>query len=184
MEKIIHILEQNHVIEISDIPNIDLYMDQVTTFMEDTLSGYKRTPDSKILTKTMINNYTKAKIFPPPIKKKYGRTHMMILIMIFHLKSILSLKDIGTLFTPILSSASPSEMEQQTEKIYASFIALQKSIIENLQHPETGAILSLDKNIFSDYDEKMKSILMILLPAIRASIEKQIAEQLLDISFT
>ena len=42
-----------------DIPNIDLYMDQVTTFMEEQLSSTKRYEDDKILTKTMINNYAK-----------------------------------------------------------------------------------------------------------------------------
>ena len=86
------------VIEIADIPTIDLYMDQVTTFMDKGLARYKRNETDKILTKTMINNYTKAKIFPPPVKKKYSRTHLMLLIMIYHLKAILSIKDIGVLF--------------------------------------------------------------------------------------
>ena len=77
------------VIEIADIPTIDLYMDQVTTFMDKGLARYKRNETDKILTKTMINNYTKAKIFPPPVKKKYSRTHLMLLIMIYHLKACL-----------------------------------------------------------------------------------------------
>ena len=51
------------VIEIADIPTIDLDMDQVTTFMDKGLARYKRNETDKILTKTMINNYTKAKIF-------------------------------------------------------------------------------------------------------------------------
>ena len=49
-----------------DIPNIDLYMDQVTTFMEEQLVSSKRYTDDKILTKTMINNYAKNKLLPPP----------------------------------------------------------------------------------------------------------------------
>ena len=52
-----------------DIPNIDLYMDQVTTFMEAQLSSTKRYPEDKILTKTMINNYAKNNLLPPPVKK-------------------------------------------------------------------------------------------------------------------
>ena len=71
-------IRSSDVIEIEDIPNIDLYMDQVTTFMDKGLAQYKRNEDDKILTKTMINNYTKAKIFPPPIKKRYSRTHLML----------------------------------------------------------------------------------------------------------
>ena len=58
------------VVEIADIPKIDLYMDQVTTFMDQALTPYKRSSDGKVLTKTMINNYTKAKVLPPPSEKE------------------------------------------------------------------------------------------------------------------
>ena len=57
-------------IKSEDIPNIDLYMDQVTSFMEKALKSTKRYPDDKILTKTMINNYAKNDLLPPPVKKK------------------------------------------------------------------------------------------------------------------
>ena len=53
-----------------EIPNIDLYMDQVTTFMDSQLATSKRHEDDKILTKTMINNYAKNDLLPPPEKKK------------------------------------------------------------------------------------------------------------------
>ena len=60
-----------------DIPNIDLYMDQVTTFMEKELASSKRHEDDKILTKTMINNYAKNNLLPPPVKKKYYQVQLM-----------------------------------------------------------------------------------------------------------
>ena len=65
-----------------DIPNIDLYMDQVTTFMEEQLVSSKRYTDDKILTKTMINNYAKNKLLPPPEKKRYAKEHVLMLIFI------------------------------------------------------------------------------------------------------
>ena len=49
-----------------DIPAIELYVDQVTRFMDQHLSGNKRSEEDKILTKTMINNYTKNRLIPPP----------------------------------------------------------------------------------------------------------------------
>ena len=49
-----------------DIPNIELYMDQVTTFMEEQLASTQRYDEDKIITKTMINNYAKNKLLPPP----------------------------------------------------------------------------------------------------------------------
>ena len=84
-----------------DIPNIDLYMDQVTTFMEEQLVSSKRYADDKILTKTMINNYAKNKLLPPPEKKRYSKEHVLMLIFIYYFKNILSINDIQTLLTPI-----------------------------------------------------------------------------------
>jgi hypothetical protein len=52
-----------------DLPNIDLYMDQVTTFMDQHLESTKRYSEDKLLTKTMINNYTKNDLLPSPVKK-------------------------------------------------------------------------------------------------------------------
>ena len=75
-----------------DVPNIDLYMDQVTTFMDEQLASTKRYPDDKILTKTMINNYTKNNLLPPPVKKKYSEStcsfwsSFIILRVFFQLK--------------------------------------------------------------------------------------------------
>ena len=84
-----------------DIPNIDLYMDQVTSFMENKLQATKRYPDDKILTKTMINNYAKNDLLPPPVKKKYSKEHLMVLTFIYYFKSILSISDIEKLLSPI-----------------------------------------------------------------------------------
>ena len=74
-----------------DIPNIELYMDQVTTFMEEQLASTKRYDEDKILTKTMINNYAKNKLLPPPEKKRYSREHILMLIFIYYFKNILSI---------------------------------------------------------------------------------------------
>ncbi len=77
-----------------EFPNIDLYMDQVTTFMNTHLSDSKIKSDDKILTKTMINNYAKNNLLPPPVKKKYSKEHMIVLIFIYYFKNILSISEI------------------------------------------------------------------------------------------
>ena len=84
-----------------DIPSIPLYMEQVTTFMESELKSSRRYEDDKILTKTMINNYTKNDLIPPPDKKKYSKEHVLLLIFIYYFKNILSISDIQTLLHPI-----------------------------------------------------------------------------------
>ena len=63
-------LDRISYIHLDKIPEIDLYMDQVTSFMEEHLRKAKRSPQDKALTKTMINNYAKNKLLPPPVKKK------------------------------------------------------------------------------------------------------------------
>ena len=94
-------LAKLNYIKPGDVPNIDLYMDQVTTFMDEHLSDVKRYEDDKILTKTMINNYTKNDLLPPPVKKKYSKEHIYVLTFIYYLKNILSISDIQKLFKSI-----------------------------------------------------------------------------------
>ena len=84
-----------------DIPNIDLYMDQVTTFMDSQLASAKRYPEDKVLTKTMINNYAKNNLLPPPVKKKYSKEHLYVLTFIYYFKNLLSISDIQTLLNPL-----------------------------------------------------------------------------------
>ena len=73
LNSILQSLERIDYIHPEEIPNIDLYMDQVTTFMETQLRSTKRYEQDKILTKTMINNYAKNHLLPPPVKKKYSK---------------------------------------------------------------------------------------------------------------
>ena len=81
LNSILESLSRIDYIHPEDIPNIDLYMDQVTTFMDTQLSSTKRYSDDKILTKTMINNYAKNNLLPPPVKKKYSKDHLLLLIL-------------------------------------------------------------------------------------------------------
>ena len=83
------------------VPDIDLYMDQITTFMDTHLASCKRYPDDKILTKTMINNYTKNDLIPPPVRKKYSKEHLLLLIFVYYMKDFLSISDIKTLIEPM-----------------------------------------------------------------------------------
>ena len=131
-EQISKVLDSYDIVPIETIPNIDLYMDQVTTFIESALSGCKRNKNDKILTKTMINNYAKAKIFPPPLKKKYTKNHIMLLIMIYHLKSILSISDISRLLKPVTEELTKNVQSPLLEMIYSDFVELQKQNQKNI----------------------------------------------------
>ena len=158
-------------ISLNDIPEIDLYMDQITTFMEDKLKNYKRYPNDKILTKTMINNYTKAKLISPPNKKKYSKQHMILLILIYHFKSVLSINDISTLFNYFKNNGNTN-----IEEIYNTFLQCEED--------EKNIIFSeLNLNDLSTKDKESLIPLIIKL-LIKAEAEKMLAEKLIDEFFT
>ena len=116
-----------------EIPNIDLYMDQVTTFMDKQLASTKRYEDDKILTKTMINNYTKNHLLPPPVKKKYSREHVLILIFIYYFKNILSIRDIETILRPLTEKYFSGENSMDLSSVYEEVCQMEKERIEPLQ---------------------------------------------------
>ncbi|SFH65964.1 protein of unknown function [Pseudobutyrivibrio sp. OR37] len=101
LKDILHQLAEIDYVHPDDIPNIDLYMDQVLTFLDQELGTVREATEDKAMTKTMINNYTKNQILPSPEKKKYSRDHMLNLIFIYYLKNFLSMKDIKSILDPI-----------------------------------------------------------------------------------
>ena len=104
-------LDSISYIKTEKIPEVDLYMDQVTSFVDEHLKKTKRSPEDKALTKTMINNYTKNHLLPPSDKKKYSREHVFLLIMIYYLKSMLSISDIQSLLEPLSEKYFPKNEE-------------------------------------------------------------------------
>lgn len=98
-----------HLPRWDEIPNIDLYIDQVVTLLENYLSNYIKSDnekDDKIVTKTMINNYVKHGVINPPVNKKYNREHLAYLFVIFILKQIYSMEEIKKLITLALKTSS------------------------------------------------------------------------------
>ncbi|MBP3542703.1 MAG: DUF1836 domain-containing protein, partial [Lachnospiraceae bacterium] len=117
-ELITSIIKKLDYIKPGMIPDIDLYMDQVTTFMDSNLEKSKRNDSDKILTKTMINNYAKNDLLPPPLKKKYSKEHLLVLVFIYYLKNILSISDIQTLLSPLTDKYFSASEGLTLEEIY------------------------------------------------------------------
>lgn len=115
------------------IPDIDLYMDQVTSFMDDHLEKSKRYPEDKVLTKTMINNYAKNNLLPPPVKKKYSKEHMLLLIYIYYFKNMISFNDIEALFAPITESHFMDSSGLSLQDIYEQIFSLEKEQMKRLK---------------------------------------------------
>ena len=126
MKTIMECLTNIDYIHSEDIPNIELYMDQVTTFMDEQLKSTKRYGDDKILTKTMINNYVKNNLLPPPVKKKYSKDHVLTLIFIYYFKNILTIKDIEAILSPIINDSFDSDCSKKLDTLYKKICTLEK----------------------------------------------------------
>ncbi len=152
-------------IYLADIPNIPLYMEQVTSFIDEKISFSKRDPSDKILTKTMINNYAKDKLIPPPLKKKYAKEHIVFLILIYHLKSILSIADIKILLTPLLKKVLDGDTADLFF-VYEYFLKMQENKAYQLEN--------------SSVNSEIQKILTVFNLVMEANNKKRFAEKIID----
>ncbi len=138
LKELIQYLEGLQHIDADEIPSISLYMDQVTAFMDEHLRNMKRHDEDKALTKTMINNYAKNKLLPPPVKKRYSREHMLMLLFIYYYKGILSLTDIETILKPLnekyfSANDGASHLQDIYEEVFSLEDAQMDSLIQDVQ---------------------------------------------------
>lgn len=168
-----------------DIPNIDLYMDQVTTFMEQHLTKSRRYPDDKILTKTMINNYAKNNLLPPPEKKKYNRDHLLVLIFIYYFKNILSISDIDKLLSPINDRYYKSNTDSiSLQDIYNEVFSLQANEVNNMANDITRKF-NIAMDTFSDVEGEegtaLKYFAFVCLLSFDVYMKKMLIEKIIDL---
>lgn len=183
LNSILSSIEKVNYVKSTDIPNIDLYMDQVTNFMEKSLKSSKRYPDDKILTKTMINNYAKNDLLPPPVKKKYSKDHLMILTFIYYFKNLLSIKDIEMLLRPITEHYFHSDDDLNISRIYDEVCAFEKERTTLLQE-DIEDVFTKSKKTFSDAPEEDRERLqffsLVCMLSLDVYVKKQIIEKLID----
>jgi len=164
------IIEQTDI-EVSDIPKIDLYMDQVITLFENALGTGKRLPEDKLLTKTMINNYTKDKILMPAKNKKYTPEHIVQMALIYHLKQSLSISDIKDLFQNTLH-----QEELNIWSVYEDFLKWKKEQSKDIEtHIESQLLNEMDT-----HNANEQTLLTILSLIHQANTYKRLAEKMID----
>ena len=132
LNDILHQLAEIDYVHPDDIPNIDLYMDQVLTFLDQELGTVREATEDKAMTKTMINNYTKNQILPSPEKKKYSRDHMLNLIFIYYLKNFMSMKDIKSILDPINEKYFGAKEGLGFFDIYGEIVTLESKVARDV----------------------------------------------------
>lgn len=167
-----------------DVPNINLYMDKVTTFMYEHLHDTKRTEDDKVLTKTMINNYAKNNLLPSPVKKKYSKEHIYILTFIYYFKNILSISDIQKMLNPLTDKFFSGDSKPDLDYIYNEIFSMEESLVK----PLTKDVLSKSQQAsesFSDVEneddrEFLQFFSLVCLLSFDVYMKKNMIESLID----
>lgn len=188
IKKLIDSITTYDEIKLSDIPCVDLYMDQVTTLFNDKLKSFKRDENDKLLTKTMINNYTKAKILMSAKNKKYTKQHIILLILTYNLKQMLSINDIHDFFAPILKNVIlKDENCNILDGIYSSFLEMKTEEMDNFKKNIFSKINLIKEKDFSTKDksdnELIKLMLLVLMLNNEATLLKRMSEKLIDTYF-
>ena len=186
LNSIIASLGRIDTISVDEIPGIDLYMDQLTSFMDERLKKTTRHPESdKILTKTMINNYAKNDLLPPPVKQKYSKDHIILLIFIYYFKSVLSINDIQTLLEPLKERFQVTDQEFDLSDIYNTCFDLQKEeldpLIDDIKKKYERSLSTFEDNGLSeDEKKKMQMFSFIIQMLYDVYVKKLLMEKILD----
>lgn len=184
LNSILESLSRIEYIKPSEIPNIDLYMDQVTTFMDSRLKPSTRNPgDDKILTKTMINNYAKNDLLPPPIKKKYSKEHVLLLIFIYYYKGIMSINDIQNLLCPITNKFFGKTEGFKLEDLYNEVFSLEPGIVEEMKEDVKRKYVRAQSTFDGAPDEDqefLKTFAFICMLSFDVYVKKLMIETMID----
>lgn len=170
-------------IKASMLPDLDLYVDQITTFLTRHLAKTIRFEDDKIMTKTMINNYTKNHLLPPPDKKKYSRDHILLMIFIYYFKNFLPISDIKTILGPLTDKYFHKDADLNLEAIYTTLFSKEDTFVQEvLENVMQQFHMSAD--LFPDAPKadqaSLREFSFICMLSLDIYLKKQLIEAILD----
>jgi len=184
MEKIKEIIEQLSLesnLTVDEIPNIDLYMDQVIQLFENKFADSKRNEEEKILTKTMINNYAKGKLIFPIKNKKYSKEHLILMSLIYQLKGALSINDIQTTLDGINKRLVKEDIE--IDSFYNSYLSLAQKNVADFNEDINERIKDVNEEVSKMEDRNaayLEQVLMISSLVHMSNLYRKVAEKLVD----
>jgi hypothetical protein len=184
MEKISEILESlglDSNLKLDEIPNIDLYMDQVIQLFENKFADSKRNDEEKILTKTMINNYAKGKLIFPIKNKKYSKEHLILMSLIYQLKGALSINDIQTTLDGINKRIIIEDIE--LDSFYNSYLNLSQKNVADFNEDIHERVKDVKEEVSKMEDRSapyLEQVLMISSLVHMSNLYRKVAEKLVD----
>jgi hypothetical protein len=184
MEKINEILEGLGLetnLKLDEIPNIDLYMDQVIQLFENKFADSKRNDEEKILTKTMINNYAKGKLIFPIKNKKYSKEHLILMSLIYQLKGALSINDIQVTLDGMNKRITNEDIE--IDSFYNSYLTLSHKNAADFNIDIKDRVKDIKEEVTKMEDKHspyLEQVLMISSLVHMSNLYRRVAEKLVD----
>lgn len=184
MQNLHHLIDQlglEKKITLNDIPNIDLYMDQVIQLFEIKYGSSLRNSDDKVLTKTMINNYAKGKLFVPIKNKKYAKEHLILISLIYQLKGALSINDIKATLDGVNKHIIKDDIDLGC--LYESYLHLNEKNVEKFKEDvqlRQSDVLDEVKNLSEENHEYFEKVLLITSFVHMSNLYRRMAEKLVD----
>ena len=164
-------------IQLEDIPELDLYMDQVIKLFEKKLSSSKRNEEDKVLTKTMINNYAKAKLLMPIKNKKYSKEHLILMSLIYDFKGALLISDIKLLLDEIVKGYENDE-EYNIRELYLDYLNNCSEDNEEIEKYLNEKVEKIFKG--SDKEDFKEKFLLVSTMINMSNVYRKIGEKLID----
>jgi DNA-binding transcriptional MerR regulator len=181
IDKFIDELGLNEHLTLDDIPDIDLYMDQVIQLFEKKYAKTKRDPKDKTLTKTMINNYAKGRLFFPIKNKKYSKEHLLLISFIYQLKGTITINDIKVVLEKLNDKVVNENFT--LDDLYKAHTNLIFNQEERFKKDFKGKVKEVTEatNQLADSDsEYLKQLLLILSLSHMSTLYQRAAEKLID----
>ena len=132
----------------------------------------------------MINNYTKNDLLPSPVKKKYSKDHMYLLVFIYYLKSFLSINDVQHIVGPMKDMFFGDDAKMNLEEIYKGIFDMETVVSQDLGK-DVLKKFDRSKKVFENVEgEKEKEFLSIFsfisMLSFDVYLKKQMIEQIID----
>ena len=180
-------LDESALIPEDKIPDLDLYIDQAEMFFKTQFEKLDLSGGKNVITKAMINNYTKNELIPRPEGKKYTKAHILMTAMIIYLKGIFKIEEIEVRMKPLVENRK-SDFEDHIDPsiLYNTACAINEEYVKKLAETVDADIDTIKKCLeetdIAD-DQRMEIFILILSLAMKADAAKYMAARLLETYF-
>ncbi|WP_010647431.1 DUF1836 domain-containing protein [Oceanobacillus massiliensis] len=180
-KELMEAIHLDNQLTLEDMPDLDLYMDQVIQLFENKYASSKRNEKEKVLTKTMVNNYAKGKLFFPIKDKKYSKEHMILISMIYQMKSTLSISDVKQTLNQLNSGITEGNIDlKQLYQTYLDLMQNNTAMFTRDIEEQIEAVRSEVEQLENEDEEYLEQLLLVATFSSMSNYYRRAAEMMVD----